>query len=182
MKDALSERENLGTLNQLISQSIALDERYRERQREMVHQQQGSTEPPLPAPARQIRSVPATSRTQDPTGEVSSQPGRVRIPPSERTHRRRHGRCLFCTSPAHTIASCPVVPSGANSPGTPPGGGDSPTPGYYQCCAPPSLQAFLPVSLVFSPNLPLSLSLSNRSGSRCGESAVSNPINPAIKE
>jgi len=111
MKDALSGRESPGTLNQLISQSIALDERYRECKRERQHQQQVSSKPPLPAPPSQFRSIPVVSRPQNPTGEEPRQLGRV-------------------CSPAHTIASCPAASSGAYYPGTPPRGVDSPAPGY----------------------------------------------------
>jgi len=63
MKDALSGRESPITLNQLISQSIILNERYRERKRERAHQQQVSTKPPLPS----LQSVPSRpSRLQTP--------------------------------------------------------------------------------------------------------------------
>jgi len=46
--------------------------------------------------------------------------GRARITPTEREHRRRQGLCMYCASPAHTIASCPAASSGAYYPGTPP--------------------------------------------------------------
>jgi len=119
MKDALSGRENPITLNQLISQSIILDEHYWERKRERAHQQQVSTKPPFSSSPSLVRPVPVVSRPQNPTGEEPMQLRRARLTPTEREHRRRHGLCMYCASSAHTITSCPAASSGAYNPGTP---------------------------------------------------------------
>jgi len=122
-KDALSGREIPGTLNLLISQAIALDERARERKRERALQQQGPPKPPPPPPPSQYRPVPVVTGPPGPTGEEPMQLGRARtdrITPSERAHRRREGLCMFCASSAHTIAFCPAASSRAYHQGGPP--------------------------------------------------------------
>jgi len=77
MNDALCGRESSITLNQLISQSIILDERYRERKRERAHQQQLSTKPPFSSSPSLVCPVPVVSRPQNPTGEEPMQLGRA---------------------------------------------------------------------------------------------------------
>jgi len=86
MKDALSGRERPTTLNQLISLSITLDERYRERKRQRAHQHQVSTKPSSSPSPSLVRPVPVASRPQTPTGEEPMQLGRARLTPTEREH------------------------------------------------------------------------------------------------
>jgi len=116
-KDALSGREAPDSLNRLISQAIALDERARERKRERAHHQLGpvattTVKPPPPPPPVQYHPVPVVAGPSGSTGEEPMQLGRARtgrITSSEHAHRRREGLCMFCASPAHTIAYCPAA-------------------------------------------------------------------------
>jgi len=112
-KDALSGREAPDDLNGLIFQAITLDERTRERRRERAHPQGSAANPPVrPPPPVQYRSVPVVAGPSDAPGEERMQLGRTRtgrITAAEHAHRRREGLCMFCASPAHTVANCPAA-------------------------------------------------------------------------
>ena len=114
VKDALAGREKPSTLNQLISLSISLDERHRERKRERAHQHHTATRPfssPPTSLSRPVQVLPALSTS---TGEEPMQLGRARLTSAEREHRRLQGLCMYCASSAHSVDSCPILPSRAS--------------------------------------------------------------------
>ena len=114
VKDALAGREKPTTLNQLISLSISLDERHRERKRERTHQSRTAFRPLPPSPVSLNRPVPSVPSTS--TGEEEPmQLGRARLTPAERGYRRLQGLCMYCASSAHSVDSCPILPSRASS-------------------------------------------------------------------
>jgi len=112
-KDVLSGREAPDGLNGLIFQAIALDERARECKRERAHPQGSAANPPVrPPPPVQYRPVPVVAGPSGASGEDPMQLGRARtgrITAAEHAHRRREALCMFCASPAHTIAYCPAA-------------------------------------------------------------------------
>ena len=109
IKDELATREEANTLDELISLSIRLDNRLRERRREKT----GSSVPPALAASysphfpRAALSAPVTHAV---TEEEPMQLGRTRLTQAERLHRIRTGVCLYCALPGHLISTCPSLP------------------------------------------------------------------------
>ena len=134
-KDALAERERPSTLSKLISLSISIDERHRERKRERASQYHVAAKPTSSFPTSHTRPERIPSAVSSPTEEDCMQLGRIRVTsrgrlsPAERRHRRLHGLCLYCAASAHTVHSCPILRSKVSSSRTP-GGVASPTQGF----------------------------------------------------
>ena len=109
IKDELATREEADTLDELISLSIRLDNRIRERRRERT----GSSMPPAlaascsPQFSRAALSAPVTRAV---TEEEPMQLGRTCLTQAERLHRIRTGVCLYCALPGHLISTCPSLP------------------------------------------------------------------------
>ena len=109
IKDELATREEADTLDEIISLSIRLDNRLRERRREET----GSFVPPAlaafcsPHLPRAALSAPMTRAV---TEEEPMQLGRTRLTQAERLHRIRNRLCLYCALPGHLISTCPSLP------------------------------------------------------------------------
>jgi hypothetical protein len=109
IKDELATREEADTLDELISLSIRLDNRLRERCRERT----GSSVPPALAASRfphLPRAALPAPVTRAVTEEEPMQLGRTRLTQAERLHRIRTGVCLYCALPGHLISTCPSLP------------------------------------------------------------------------
>ena len=115
VKDALAGRERPSTLHQLISLSISLDERHRERKREKAHQHRTASRPSSSPPSSHSRPFLAPSALSPSAGEEPMQLGRARLTTAEREHRRQQGLCMYCANSAHSVDSCPFLPSRASS-------------------------------------------------------------------
>ena len=115
VKDALSGREKPSTLNQLISLSISLDERHRERKREKAHQGRAAARPSSSPPASLNRPAQVLPALFTSAGEEPMQLGRARLTTAEREHRRLQGLCMYCASSAHSVDSCPALTSRGSS-------------------------------------------------------------------
>lgn len=109
IKDELATREEADTLDEMISLSIRLDNRLRERRREKA----GSSVPPVfaascsPLFPKTALSAPVTRAV---TEEEPMQLGRTRLTQAERLHRIKTGVCLYCALPGHLISTCPSLP------------------------------------------------------------------------
>ena len=113
IKDELATREEAEDLDELISMSIRLDNRLRERQRERggrFSQPRGFTSrrsPPRVSspPSGNSRELPATSEPEP------MQIGRARAPLSteERRRRLRSNSCFYCGKPGHFRNDCPQL-------------------------------------------------------------------------
>lgn len=109
VKDELAARDETKDLEELISLSIRLDNRLRERRRERAgrsryvptSQPRVLHLPELPAPPPRETSTP----TEEPM-----QLGRMKITSDERQRRFREGLCLYCGQPGHILLSCPTRP------------------------------------------------------------------------
>lgn len=105
LKDELAPRDEPKTLNELILLATRLDNRIRERRRSKM---EGSTVRFLPLPAA---STPTQSVSSLPGPEPEPmQIGQTRLTPEERQRRRDSKQCIYCGSPDHFIASCPIRP------------------------------------------------------------------------
>lgn len=109
VKDELAARDETANLEALISLSIRLDNRLRERRRERnvksrnfvpTFQSRASHLPDLPAPSPQVSS----------TSEEPMQLGRMTLTQEERQRRFREGLCLYCGQAGHILRSCPKRP------------------------------------------------------------------------
>ncbi|KAF7640741.1 hypothetical protein LDENG_00018150 [Lucifuga dentata] len=106
IKDELAARDETDSLDSLISLSIRLDNRLRERpSRSSTSSTNGSNwiAPALP---------PASP---DPPGSLQEEPmqlGWARLTPAERLRRMKAGECLYCGQHGHVLATCPVRPKG----------------------------------------------------------------------
>nr|XP_061799272.1 uncharacterized protein LOC133590666 [Nerophis lumbriciformis] len=127
----LAAREDSSGLEDLISLSVKLDNRLKERERERALEQRGrqgsSSSWNGPAGVRAegfIESPSASTPTRSPvlTGEEPMQLGGGRLPAEERRRRMRAGLCLYCGLPGHHISSCDAIPSrrpGSSAPEVP---------------------------------------------------------------
>uniref|UniRef100_A0A8C6T6L0 CCHC-type domain-containing protein n=1 Tax=Neogobius melanostomus TaxID=47308 RepID=A0A8C6T6L0_9GOBI len=109
VKDELAARDETANLEALISLSIRLDNRLRERCMERnfksrnfvpTFQPRASHLPDLPAPPPQVLS----------TSEEPMQLGRMTLTQEERQRRFREGLCLYCGQAGHILRSCPKRP------------------------------------------------------------------------
>uniref|UniRef100_A0A3B5QH33 CCHC-type domain-containing protein n=1 Tax=Xiphophorus maculatus TaxID=8083 RepID=A0A3B5QH33_XIPMA len=114
LKDGLSVSDEAKDLNSLITMSIRLDNRLRERRRERSGQS-ASALPRLFQPAVERSSAtpvfpPAQSPAPAPPDDEPMQIGRTHLTATERQRRLQTGDCLYCGKPGHRISSCPVRP------------------------------------------------------------------------
>ncbi len=103
LKDELATRDDSSSLDHLISTTIKLDNRLRERRRERGSRSNTPsfrTTPP--------ESLPAV--TSSDTGPEPMQLGRAKLTPQEHEHRRASNLCLYCGKSGHFIAACPIRP------------------------------------------------------------------------
>lgn len=116
LKDELAARDETNSLEELISLSIRLDNRLRERRREK------SARPYVPrpfqasqssaTPSDQTRSPPVFSSPSkpEPAPEEPMQLGRASLSPAERQRRQSSGLCLYCGQGGHYVRSCSLRP------------------------------------------------------------------------
>lgn len=110
IKDQLASRDEPGSLDELISLAIRIDDRVRERHRE---RDSISHNPPSPY-FRPAFKVP-TSQPQRPS-EPDPEPmqvGRTRLSAEERERRIAAKACIYCGNKGHFVASCPVRGNGS---------------------------------------------------------------------
>lgn len=107
-------RDDLASLNALVSLNIRLDNWLRERQQSRSRPLSARTPPPAPLllPFYPSASKPGTHHE----GHEPMQLGRARLTPEERECRMREGRCLYCREREHLLKDCPGQPKGASSP------------------------------------------------------------------
>uniref|UniRef100_A0A674NN42 Gypsy retrotransposon integrase-like protein 1 n=1 Tax=Takifugu rubripes TaxID=31033 RepID=A0A674NN42_TAKRU len=122
-------RDRPSSLNELITLSLQMDERLRERRQERAQRAGGSDRqlshrtPSAPdfsptstaAPPPHIPWLPP-AHSFPRAGEEAMQIGRSRLSPQEREQRLRDQRCLYCGNNGHFIKACPVRPKGSCSP------------------------------------------------------------------
>ncbi|KAK7933591.1 hypothetical protein WMY93_004487 [Mugilogobius chulae] len=115
VKDQLAARDETDSLEELISLSIRLDNRLRERRRERTgrssalvpsFQPRFSSHPECPSPVQEF----ASTAPQPPSSEEPMQLGGMRLSPEERQRRLRQGLCLYCGELGHVLRSCPTRP------------------------------------------------------------------------
>lgn len=113
LKDELASRDEPSSLEELISLSIKIDNRLRERLRERVdrtHRLARSAGPTTVFTPRSLNPTPLTAPSAPPSGqEEPMQLGRARLDPQERLRRMSHKLCLYCGQTGHFIASCPQM-------------------------------------------------------------------------
>lgn len=109
IKDQLASRDEPGSLDELISLAIRIDNRLRERRKErdsISHNPRVSC----------FRSpVEASSGQSPPPNEPEPEPmqiGRTRLTPEERQRRYTAKVCLYCGDKGHFVANCPVRGNG----------------------------------------------------------------------
>lgn len=115
IKDELAARDETDNLESLISLSIRLDNRLRERRREKAGRPQAPASRPLPRPPSRVSldtpSVTAPLSPSPPAGtEEPMQLGRARLSPSERQRRMLAGLCIYCGQTGHFLATCSLRP------------------------------------------------------------------------
>lgn len=100
VKDELATRDDTADLDALISLSIRLDNRIRERRRERSHRTSILAPPHLvPGPGTPVTSQPADSEAM--------QIGRARLTPQEREQRGAANSCFYCGASGHYLVTCP---------------------------------------------------------------------------
>nr|XP_057933442.1 uncharacterized protein LOC131132135 [Doryrhamphus excisus]XP_057933443.1 uncharacterized protein LOC131132135 [Doryrhamphus excisus]XP_057933444.1 uncharacterized protein LOC131132135 [Doryrhamphus excisus]XP_057933445.1 uncharacterized protein LOC131132135 [Doryrhamphus excisus]XP_057933446.1 uncharacterized protein LOC131132135 [Doryrhamphus excisus]XP_057933447.1 uncharacterized protein LOC131132135 [Doryrhamphus excisus]XP_057933448.1 uncharacterized protein LOC131132135 [Doryrhamphus len=102
LKDELATRDEPDSLKSLVSMSIRIDDRLRERNRNR------KSHPPFPLSSgahenRQPSSPSFNQRTQ----EEPTQLRQAKLTPEERRRRLQAGECLYCSSPDHFRRDCP---------------------------------------------------------------------------
>lgn len=112
LKDELSSRDDPDSLDALISLTIRLDNRIRERRRERQVLRPSHSRLPSFAPRRPRLSTspPALEPNPSSEGPEPMQLGRTRLTPEERERRLREGKCLYCGNPGHILSRCPIRP------------------------------------------------------------------------
>lgn len=104
MKDELTYHDEPDSLDDLISLSIRLDNRQRERRRE--RESKASRAPPR-AQAPPPLAPPSASSQEEPM-----QVGRARLNAAERQRRMDSGVCIYCGQLGHFLKACPIHPNG----------------------------------------------------------------------
>lgn len=113
MKDELASHDVSESLDDLISLSIRLDNRLRERKRERNSKTCNipSARPAFPPVTHAARNP---SQSQPllalPSTEEPMQLGRARLTPTERQKRISSGECLYCGQLGHFLRTCPIRP------------------------------------------------------------------------
>uniref|UniRef100_A0A8C9X8K7 CCHC-type domain-containing protein n=1 Tax=Sander lucioperca TaxID=283035 RepID=A0A8C9X8K7_SANLU len=111
LKDELVSHDESPTLDNLISLTIRLDNRIRERRRERsVSSKQPACRqptPPRPFPTEKAESSRVHTRSAEPE---AMEVGRARLSSEERARRIQARVCLYCGEAGHFVPSCPVRP------------------------------------------------------------------------
>ena len=109
IKDELATRDEADSLEEVISLSIRLDNRLRERRRERASRPMSSafSGPSLPHLPRAALPQPVPRAVSE--GEPM-QLGRTRLTQAQRLQRIRTRVCLYCALPGHSISACPSLP------------------------------------------------------------------------
>lgn len=111
LKDELATRDEPSTLEELISLSIRIDNRLRERVRERTTRSHRLASPfESPAPPAPMTPLPVLPPASPLPPEEPMQLGRARLTPQERQRRMQRHLCLYCGEADHFIASCPSSP------------------------------------------------------------------------
>lgn len=119
LKDELAARDDTSSLEELISLTVRLDNRLRERRRERTVRggpQRGAVSSwnpsDAPPPHRESFTTSPAAATSSSTA-VSEEPmllGRTRLTPEERQRRLRQGLCLYCGQTGHIRSDCQIRP------------------------------------------------------------------------
>uniref|UniRef100_A0A8C5Q2K5 CCHC-type domain-containing protein n=1 Tax=Leptobrachium leishanense TaxID=445787 RepID=A0A8C5Q2K5_9ANUR len=111
LKDEFARIGLPSTLDQLIHQSIQIDRRARERQRERASHQ---SEMPRVAmrPLRALPPIPTQLALPAPPEEPMQLGASRRLHPEELQRRRENLLCLYCGRPGHQCRACPIRPVG----------------------------------------------------------------------
>lgn len=112
MKDHLASRDEPATFEELVSLTLRIDSRLREREWERDYSSRRSlrrsspvVSPPPPLPVQPSTPIAGTGG-----GEPEPEPmqiGRYQLTVEERERRRRSRSCFYCGSGEHLISSCP---------------------------------------------------------------------------
>lgn len=114
LKDQLASRDEPKSFEDLVSLSLRIDNRLREREAEknQKHRKPAPRTFSLPPPSRPVStSAPVSVET-----DAAPEPmliGRSRLTPEERERRLRSGACFYCGSVEHRLAQCSVRPKGS---------------------------------------------------------------------
>lgn len=108
VKDELAARDETTNLEDLISLSIRLDNRLRERRRERTARSSYSSPSPQPRTPH-LAELPAAQESSN-TTEEPMQLGRIRLPVEERQRRLRERLCIYCGQAGHILLNCPIRP------------------------------------------------------------------------
>lgn len=113
MKDELASHDESVSLDDLISLSIRLDNRLRERRRER-NSKSHNVPPARPTSLPSLRATQSLPPPQPllalPSTEEPMQLGHARLTPAERQKRISSGECLYCGQSGHFLRTCPVRP------------------------------------------------------------------------
>lgn len=116
LKDQLASRDDPKSFEDLVSLSLRIDNRMREREaeRSSSSRKQAPRMPPvlLPRPSLSATASAAASANT----EAAPEPmviGRSRLTPEERERRFRAGACFYCGALDHRLAQCPLRPKGS---------------------------------------------------------------------
>lgn len=118
MKDQLASRDEPSSFEELVSLTLRVDNRLRERawEREFSSRRSSRRSSPVvsaPAPLPALPSAP-TVRSENVESEPEPmQIGRYQLTPEERERRRRSHSCFYCGCSDHLISSCPKKGKGA---------------------------------------------------------------------
>lgn len=109
VKDELAARDETANLEELMSLSIRLDNRLRERRRERTVRSRycvPTSQPRIP----HLPELPAPPPESSPTTDEPMQLGRMRLTLEERQRRLREGLCIYCGQAGHILLNCPTRP------------------------------------------------------------------------
>lgn len=114
LKDCLSVTDDAKDLNSLITTSIRLDHRLRERRRERPGQSASAHPRLFPSVVERSSATPiipsAQSQAPAPPGDEPMKIGGTHLTVTERQRRLQTSDCLYCGKSGHRISSCPVQP------------------------------------------------------------------------
>lgn len=108
IRDQLATRDDPTSLDELITLSVKIDNRIRERRRKTNYT---THNPTFFVPASSESVLPPRS-SQSFTEPEPMQIGRTRLTPEERQRRFRDKVCLYCGGKGHFVANCPVRGNG----------------------------------------------------------------------
>uniref|UniRef100_A0A8C5MN20 Retrotransposon gag domain-containing protein n=1 Tax=Leptobrachium leishanense TaxID=445787 RepID=A0A8C5MN20_9ANUR len=111
LKDEFARIGLPSTLHLLIHQTIQLDRRARERQRERASHQNDIPGMAM-RPLRALPPVPTQLALPAPPEEPMQLGASRRLPPEELQRRRENVLCLYCGRPGHQYHVCPIRPVG----------------------------------------------------------------------